>query len=61
MTIVMSTESPTRHMVKSRYLPRSGRASDVEGIISDMSRKNIVCDSSVVMHRATFSPESAGI
>lgn len=58
--MVMRTDSPTRHMVKSRYLPRRGMASEVDGMISDMSRKNMVCDSKVVMQRATFSPESAG-
>ena len=60
MTMVMRTERPTRHMVNRRYLPRSGMASDVDGMISDMRRKNMVCDRSVVMQRATFSPESAG-
>jgi hypothetical protein len=47
-------------MVKRRYLPKRGMARDVDGMISDISRKNMVCDSRVVMHRATFSPESAG-
>jgi hypothetical protein len=47
-------------MVKSKYLPSSGNASDVDGMISDMRRKNMVCERRVVMHRATFSPESAG-
>ena len=42
MTIVMSTDRPTRNMVKRRYLPSNGTASDVDGIISEMSRKNIV-------------------
>lgn len=42
------------------YLPSSGKAKEVEGIISEMSRKNIVCDSKMLMHRAIFSPESAG-
>ena len=60
MTIVTSTLRPTRHMVKSKYLPSSGNASDVDGMISDMRRKNMVCERRVVMHRATFSPESAG-
>lgn len=58
--MVIRTDSPTRHMVKSRYLPSRGMASEVDGMISDMSRKNMVCDSKVVMQRATFSPESAG-
>lgn len=58
--IVMTTLSPTSSMVKSRYLPSSGRARDVDGIISDISKKNMVCDRRMEMHRAIFSPESAG-
>lgn len=56
----MTTLNPTSNMVKSRYFPRRGSASDVEGIISDISKKNIVCDRRMLMHRAIFSPESAG-
>jgi hypothetical protein len=47
-------------MVKRRYLPKRGMAKEVDGMISDIRRKNMVCDSKVVMQRATFSPESAG-
>lgn len=60
MIIVMTTLSPTSNMVKSKYLPSRGRASDVDGIISEMSKKNMVCDSRILMHKAIFSPESAG-
>jgi hypothetical protein len=46
--------------VKSRYLPSRGRASDVDGMISDMSRKNMVWERRIEMQSAIFSPESAG-
>jgi len=52
MIIVMTTLRPTSNMVNSRYFPSSGNASEVDGIISDMSRKNMVCDSRMLMHRA---------
>ena len=58
--MVMRTERPTRNMVNRRYLPSKGTASDVDGMISDISRKNIVCDNRMDIHRAIFSPESAG-
>lgn len=46
--------------MNNRYLPRSGRASDVDGMISDIRRKNMVWDNRILIHRAIFSPESAG-
>ena len=58
--MVMRTDKPTRNMVNRRYLPSSGTASDVDGMISEMRRKNMVCDRRMLMQRATFSPESAG-
>jgi len=58
--MVMTTESPTRIIVNSKYLPSRGRASDVDGMISDMSRKNIVWERRIEMQSAIFSPESAG-
>jgi len=58
--IVTTTLRPTNIIVNSRYFPNNGSASDVEGIISDISKKNIVCDSKMLIHNATFSPESAG-
>lgn len=58
--MVMTTLSPTSSMVKRRYLPSSGSANEVEGMISDISKKNMVCDRRMLMHRAIFSPESAG-
>jgi len=60
MMIVITTENPTRIIVKSRYLPSNGNASDVDGIISDISKKNMVCESKILMQSAIFSPESAG-
>lgn len=58
--MVTTTDSPTSIMVKRRYLPSNGSARDVDGMISDISKKNIVCDSKMLMQSATFSPESAG-
>lgn len=57
MTII---ESVTRIIVKRRYLPSKGTASDVGGIISANSRKNTVNDTRMEMHNVTFSPESEG-
>jgi hypothetical protein len=59
-TVVPNTERPTRKVVKSRYLPNNGMAREVEGIISDMRRKNIVCERRIVMQSAIFSLELAG-
>lgn len=53
-------DSPTSAMVKRRYFPSSGRAREVEGMISEMSKKNMVWDSRMVMHRAIFSLDAAG-
>lgn len=47
-------------MVKRRYFPSNGSANDVEGMISDINKKNMVCERRMLMHSATFSPESAG-
>lgn len=60
MIIVMTTLRPTSSMVNSRYLPSRGSANEVDGMISDMSKKNMVCDRRILMHNAIFSPESAG-
>lgn len=46
--------------MNNKYFPSSGNASDVDGIISDINKKNIVCDSKILIHNAIFSPESAG-
>lgn len=47
-------------MVKRMYFPKSGKANDVDGMISEISKKNMVWDSKMLMHNAIFSPESAG-
>lgn len=60
MIIVMTTLNPTSNIVKRRYFPRSGSANEVDGMISEMSKKNMVCDRRMLMQRAIFSPESAG-
>lgn len=56
----MTTLTPTSTIVNNKYFPSSGNASDVDGIISDINKKNIVCDSKILIHNAIFSPESAG-
>lgn len=58
--MVITTDNPTKIMVNKRYFPKSGKANEVEGMISEMSKKNMVCDSKIEMHNAIFSPESAG-
>lgn len=58
--MVMTTENATITMVKRMYFPRSGSAKDVDGMISDINKKNMVCDSKILIHKAIFSPESAG-
>ena len=45
--IVTRTDSVTRIMVKRRYLPSNGTASDVGGIISANRRKNTVNESRI--------------
>ena len=41
---VMKMENVTSNMVNRRYLPRSGTANDVGGIISASSKKNTVSE-----------------
>lgn len=55
--MVTITERPTRNVVNRRYFPSKGIASEVEGMISDMRRKNIVCERRIEIQRATFSPK----
>lgn len=50
---VVQTDSETRIMVKSRYLPSRGTASEVGGIISARSRKNTVNETSIEIHNVT--------
>lgn len=51
---VVQTESDTRIIVKSRYLPRSGTASEVGGMISASSKKNTVSDTRIEMQSVTY-------
>lgn len=60
MMIVTTTHRATSNMVNNKYLPSSGNDSDVDGMISEMSKKNIVWDKRIVMHSEIFSLESAG-
>jgi hypothetical protein len=57
---VMMMESVTKIMVKSRYSPMSGMTSDVDGMISVMSSRKTVSESSTEMHSVIFSPHSEG-
>ena len=57
---VTQMDSVTRTIVKRRYLPRSGTARDVGGIISASKRKKTVSDRRMEMQSVTFSPESEG-
>lgn len=50
---VVQTDSETRIIVKSRYLPSRGTASEVGGIISARSRKNTVNETSIEIHNVT--------
>lgn len=52
-TTVMPMDMDTRTMVNSKYLPRSGTARDVGGMISASSKKNTVSDTRMLLHRVT--------
>lgn len=54
------TEKATSTIVNKMYLPSRGNAREVDGIISDIRRKNMVWESKILIQRAIFSPESAG-
>lgn len=58
--MVTQTENATSTIVNNKYFPNNGNAKDVDGIISDISKKNIVCDNKILIVNAIFSPESAG-
>lgn len=58
--MVITTERPTSNMVNSKYFPSNGKAREVDGIISEISKKNMVCDRRMEILKAIFSPESAG-
>jgi hypothetical protein len=57
---VTHMEDVTKIIVKSRYFPNNGTASEVGGIISARRRKNTVSDNRIDTQRVTFSPESEG-
>ena len=52
---VTQMDRVTRTMVKRRYLPSSGTASDVGGMISASSKKNTVSDSKMETQRVTWN------
>ena len=52
--MVTTTDRVTSIMVKRRYLPRSGTAREVGGIISARSKKNTVSDSRMLMDKLTW-------
>jgi len=54
---VTQIDRVTRIMVNRRYLPSSGTARDVGGIISANSKKNTVRDSKIEIHSATWWSE----
>lgn len=48
MSIVETTEEATMNMMQLKYVPRSGTASDVAGIVSATIFRNTVSDSRIV-------------
>lgn len=50
---VVQTDSETKIIVNRRYLPSSGTANDVGGMISASSRKNTVNDTRIEMQSVT--------
>lgn len=58
--MVTITEKVIRIMVKRRYFPSSGTASEVGGMISANKRKKTVRESRMEIQRDIFSPESEG-
>lgn len=60
-TTVMPIDMDTSTMVNNRYLPRSGTAKDVGGMISASSRKNTVNDTRMLLHRVTCEKANAKV
>lgn len=52
--MVTKTENETSTIVKRRYLPRSGTANDVGGIISDSRRKKTPKESIMLIESDTW-------
>lgn len=57
---VMMMESVTKIMVKTRYSPMRGIAFEEDGIISSMTRRKTVSDTSTEVQREIFSPPLEG-
>lgn len=51
---VVQTDSDTSIIVKSRYFPNKGTASDVGGMISANNKKNTVNETRMEMHNVTW-------
>lgn len=58
-TVIMM-ERVTKTIVNSKYSPISGITRDVDGMISVISRRNTVRDSSTEIHKVIFSPHCEG-
>lgn len=52
---VVHTDNDTNIIVKRRYLPSNGTASDVGGIISANNKKNTVNDTKIEIHNVTYT------
>lgn len=60
MRIVETTDDATMNIIQLKYVPRSGTASDVAGIVSATIFKKTVNDNKIVTPKDNFSPESGG-
>ena len=58
--IVSTIDDVTRTMVNRRYLPMSGVASDVGGLISTTNSKKMLRELRIVIPIVIFSPDSDG-
>lgn len=56
---VVHTDNETSIIVNSRYLPSSGTANDVGGIISANSKKNTVNETRIEIHNVTCQRNSS--
>lgn len=57
---VMTMESVTKIIVKTRYSPIRGIAFEEEGMISSMTRRKTVRDTRTEVQREIFSPPLEG-
>lgn len=60
MRMVDTTEEATMNIMQLKYVPSSGTASEVAGIVSATMLRNTVRDSKMVTPSDSFSPESGG-